>query len=643
MELVQRSFQGGILILAILLIRILWLDRLPKRTFPILWTVALARLLMPFSFSSGLSLYTLLQVLQRRGMPEQATGALAEGGTMTGALPAWTVAEVPGSELPVLASGCRLEVLWVIWWAGVIVMALFFVSAYLWSRWNFRRALPVENEQVQQWLDRCGKRRKGLVGRIAIRQWDQILAPLTYGCLRPVILLPRKALWDGGQDLEFILQHEFMHICHCDGVLKLVMTAVLCLHWFNPLVWIMCRVMNRDLELACDEAVLRSFGEPAKAKYAMALIGMEEKKRILLPLYSGFSKNAIEERINLIMKYKKMKYAGVVVSSVLVVLVALVFATSAKTAEAIGNPILGSGGDAETRTEVGADDLTTEQKSDGLGANRQEVERIEGDHTGEETTVSKESLEYTLHYMQEGLPQEQPAYLHRGLDYGILIPTEGWKAYGSNGWQWESNEEVRFWVIDYHGNTRQQVAYGLEEEGYAQTEEADFLKKEGDGKIYFACLRGSGTPVVGLHYTYPADPEYQEGFGTILSAIAANFAVLPRAGENLSEDGQQAEEMVLAFWEAYLAGDQEGMRQYLVEDYTGDIEGFPDGVDGHVAKESVVNAVKGLNMEPKMAGEQCEFWVEFWPRAEADSLEYLTISAVKEADGWRIRWYGLEG
>ncbi len=497
MELAQRSLQGGILILAILLIRSLWLDRLPKRTFPILWTVALARLLMPFSFSSGLSLYTLLQILQPRTMPEQATGAAVEGATMTGALPVWTVAEEPGLDLPVLASGHRLEVLWVIWWVGVILMALFFVSAYLWSLWNFRRALPVENEQVQQWLDRCGRRRKGLVGRIEIRQWDQTLAPLTYGCLHPVILLPQKALWDGGQELEFILQHEFMHIRHYDGVLKLVMTAVLCMHWFNPLVWIMCRVMNQDIELACDEAVLRSFGEPAKAKYAMALIGMEEKKRILLPFYSGFSKNAIEERISLIMKYKKIKYAKTAVSSVLVVLVALVFATSAKTAEATDNPALGSEGDTETQGEVRVDDLTAGQWSD--------------------------------------------------------------------------------------------------------------------------------------------------GFETILSAIAASFGVLPRVDENLARDQQLAEEMVLAFWEAYLAGDQEGMRQYLVEDYTGDIEGFPDGVDGHVAKESVVNAVKGINMEPKMVGESYEFWVEFWPRAEADSLEYLTISAVKEADGWRIRWYGLEG
>lgn len=643
MELVQRSVQGGILILAILVIRVLWLDRLPKRTFPILWSVALVRLLLPFSFSCGLSLYTLLQTTGQQTIAGQGTGAVQEGMTMIGMQPTWTVVQNLTSEqkLPVLAPERGMDVLRIIWWVGAIFMATFFVATYLWSRWNFRKAQSVENEQVQQWLDRCRHRR--LASRIAIRQSDRILAPLTYGCLRPVILVPCRALQGNSQDLEFILQHEFMHIRHCDAVLKLVMTGVLCIHWFNPLVWVMCRLMNKDIELACDEDVLRCFGEGAKAKYAMALIGMEEKKRVLLPLYNGFSKNAIEERISLIMKYKKKKLVAIVASSALVVFVALVFATSAKTAEAAGEAWRSDGNAEMEAAEAGEDATTIEMPSNYPETDNSKADTEKGPASEEMLPEEMQGeAEYTLHYMQEGIPQEEPAYLYRGLDYCILIPKEGWKAYGPNGWMWESNDQVQFWVSDYRGNTGRQVESSLEAEGYFQTGEEAVLEKEEDGKIYYVQLKGTGTSVMGIHYAYPTNSEYQEGVGTILSAVAANFTVLTKEDQGLSEDGQQAEELVLAFWEAYLAGDTETIRQYLTEDYSTEIEKFPDGVDGHVAREAVVNAVKGLDIGSKTVGEHCEFWVEFWPAEEADSLEYLTISAVKEADGWKISWYGLE-
>ena len=101
------------------------------------------------------------------------------------------------------------------------------------------------------------------------------------------------------------------------------------MHWFNPLVWVMYILANRDIELSCDEAVVRLFGETTKAAYARALISMEETKSGFAPLCNNFNKNAIEERITAIMKFKKASIFSLALALALVVGVTTAFATSA--------------------------------------------------------------------------------------------------------------------------------------------------------------------------------------------------------------------------------------------------------------------------------------------------------------------------
>ena len=78
------------------------------------------------------------------------------------------------------------------------------------------------------------------------------------------------------QQLSYILQHEYIHIRRWDGLTKLLLTAAVCLHWFDPLVWVMYQLANRDLELACDETLLRQLGEGERTAYARTLIRLEE-------------------------------------------------------------------------------------------------------------------------------------------------------------------------------------------------------------------------------------------------------------------------------------------------------------------------------------------------------------------------------
>lgn len=151
---------------------------------------------------------------------------------------------------------------------------------------------------------------------------------MTYGLFRPVILLPEELMHLKEEKMEYILQHEYQHICRFDEIWKFLMVLAVCLHWFNPMVWIMYYILSRDIELACDESVLTYFGAAAKRPYAQILLEMSEEKPLFKPLFNAFGRNATEERIRAIMKYKKKTFVTIVISATLITMVACGFATS---------------------------------------------------------------------------------------------------------------------------------------------------------------------------------------------------------------------------------------------------------------------------------------------------------------------------
>ena len=138
---------------------------------------------------------------------------------------------------------------------------------------------------------------------------------------------------DNEQLVRYILVHEYVHIRRFDTLWKLLALCAVCVHWFNPLVWVMLVLLNRDLELSCDEMVLRHFGGTERASYAHSLIDMAERGRPFSFMHSYFSKNAAEERIIAIMKYKKTSLLAVVLALVLTLGMATGFTTGAVAKE----------------------------------------------------------------------------------------------------------------------------------------------------------------------------------------------------------------------------------------------------------------------------------------------------------------------
>ena len=323
MSLLQMSFLGTVIILLIVVLRAVLINRLPKKTFLILWWIALIRLLVPFSIKSVTSIYSLLQSIYSDINPvrtAQTTTFLPIHGNMPEIANGLSEAMVQRTE--------SISILSVIWLAGLLLYFGFFAVSYIKCYREFRFSLPVENDILEAWKEKHPLKRS-----LSIRQTETIAAPLSYGVIRPVILMPKNTEWKNIYQLRYVLEHEYVHIRRLDMLTKLIMIAAVCIHWFNPLVWVMYILFNRDLELSCDETVVRRFGMDIKSVYATALISMEEKKSGLTPLCNSFSKNAIEERIRAIMKIKKTSKFAVIISAVLVICVTGGFATSASSLE----------------------------------------------------------------------------------------------------------------------------------------------------------------------------------------------------------------------------------------------------------------------------------------------------------------------
>ena len=306
LSLLELSLTGGVFILAVVVVRALAMNRLPRQAFLLLWAVALARLLLPFSIPSPTSLYS-------------AAGHLGEGFRRAGIVTA-------GGTDAAGAAAQEAVIPWMalLWAAGALACALCFLLPHLRGRREWNASLPVEDPFVTAWLDGHPIRR-----RVRVRCSDRVDSPLTYGLLRPVILLPKTLDRSDVSRLAFVLTHEMAHIRRFDALSKLLLAAAACLHWFNPLVWVMLVLANRDLELSCDAAVVRLYGAEARAPYARTLLELEARRSRFLPLCSAFNKNALEERIGAIMRSRKTSAAALAVALVLVVALTAVLATNA--------------------------------------------------------------------------------------------------------------------------------------------------------------------------------------------------------------------------------------------------------------------------------------------------------------------------
>lgn len=324
MRLFSMSVMGGIMIIIVIMIRAIFAKRLPRRIFPVLWAVVLIRLLIPYNIELKWSIYT-----YARPFVEEITKDTWKDQQNTTA----SGLEQDFSEKDNFEKIKQLETIniyytgHIVFLAGFIIFSMYFIVSYFLCIKRFQRSDPVVELWIQQW-----KKEHPLKRNFQIRCSDQIKVPLTFGIISPVILLPKEILKCEKQEITFILQHEYIHIRRWDGLLKLLLAASICVHWFNPFVWIMQRLCEKDLEYACDEKVVENLDNNAKKAYALTLFCIEQKKAAYHTRGIGFAATNTEKRIKGIKNAKNRteikSFLEAVIGCIFALFLAVVFSTS---------------------------------------------------------------------------------------------------------------------------------------------------------------------------------------------------------------------------------------------------------------------------------------------------------------------------
>lgn len=301
----NMSIAAGWLILAVIALRLL-LRRAPKRFRLLLWAVVGLRLALPWSIESALSQIPSAQTLPEGIMLERApvldTGISALNGAIN---PGFTAAFTP--ELGVSANPLQvlLPIAAAFWMLGAAAMLLWALVSWLRLRKRVREAVRLE-ENVYE----C-----------------EIASPFVLGLFRPRIYLP-FSLENG--ERELVLAHERAHITAGDHIIKPLGWLLLAAHWYNPLVWLAYALFCRDIELACDERVVRSLSLSDRADYSQALLDLSRPRGGVRACPLAFGESSVKGRVKSVLCYKKPAFWLVLLAVVVCVGAAVCFLTDPK-------------------------------------------------------------------------------------------------------------------------------------------------------------------------------------------------------------------------------------------------------------------------------------------------------------------------
>ena len=279
-KILNMSLTGSIVIAVVLLAR-LTLKRAPKIYSYALWAVVLFRLLCPLSITAGLSVLKPLPVTTTPGISTVSYQPVAQA--VRENTPAPIRQEAVSPQPAEQSETSPMQIAAYIWLSGASVMAAYSVAQYGILRRRLAEAAPLQGE---------------------IYFADRIVSPFVMGVFRPRIYLPSSTPM---AERRFVVAHERHHIRRGDPLWKLLGYCALCLHWFNPLVWLAFCLAGKDMEMSCDEAVIKRLGEHIRADYSQALLRLATHKRIVSGMPLAFGEGDTKGRVLNMAKWKKPK------------------------------------------------------------------------------------------------------------------------------------------------------------------------------------------------------------------------------------------------------------------------------------------------------------------------------------------------
>lgn len=307
LKLVNLSINASWSILAVILLRLL-LKKAPKWMSCFLWIVVGIRLIFPFSLESSFSLLPSAEAIPPTILSDSSpainSGINIVNSTVNPMLSQLFTPEIGASANPLQVFAFIVSSIWI---AGIIIMLLYAAVSYLRLKYKLRSSTPMYDN---------------------IRQSDMIACPFVFGIIRPTIYLPYQL---EESNLDFIIAHEQTHIKRLDHWLKPIAFFLLTVYWFNPLVWIAYICLCRDIELACDEKVVKDMKSEERKAYSKALVLSSTNHHMIVSCPLAFGEVGVKERVKNVMHYKKPSFWIVLAAVAVCIITAVCFLTSPKT------------------------------------------------------------------------------------------------------------------------------------------------------------------------------------------------------------------------------------------------------------------------------------------------------------------------
>lgn len=305
LKIINMSISASWLILAVLILRLV-LKKAPKWVNVLLWGIVAVRLICPLSFESTLSLIpsseTIPLDIEMAAKPTIDSGVPAINSVVNPVLSSFA----PPQHVLTSANPLQIwiPILNIIWLIGVGALLLYTAVSY--------GRLCRKVDTAVRYKDN-------------IFQSENVSSPFVLGIIKPRIYLPFNM---NGQDLEHVVAHEQAHIRRKDHWWKPLGFFLLTIYWFNPLMWLAYVLLCRDIELACDEKVIKELGNEQRADYTQALVACSVNRRMIAACPLAFGEVGVKDRVKSVMNYKKPAFWIIILAVIACVIVAVCFLTN---------------------------------------------------------------------------------------------------------------------------------------------------------------------------------------------------------------------------------------------------------------------------------------------------------------------------
>ncbi len=310
-QILNMSLSASIVMVFVLIARLL-LKKTPKIFSYALWAVVLFRLLCPVSISSNLSLLNVFDApFSEAGSVEYIPTDIVHTENPQVTIPVPGISEFINENLPqgeeqLVADPLEvpMAVATLVWLIGMLALLLHSIISLI-------------------------KLHRKLIGAVPLRDnvylADHIASPFVMGLLRPEIYLPSTLT---EQEQTYIIQHEQHHIRRFDPIIKILAFASLCVHWFNPLMWLAFVLSCKDMEMSCDEAVMKAMDGDIRAEYSTSLLSLATGRKIFAGTPLAFGEGNTKSRIKNVMNYKKPTFLVIIIVFISCIIMAVCFLTN---------------------------------------------------------------------------------------------------------------------------------------------------------------------------------------------------------------------------------------------------------------------------------------------------------------------------